>query len=133
MQDPALAFLDDGTVPPPGTPDEDLCYPCCFRDASELRLPGTERHRLTSMDAEDRAWQDISAAEEELRTREALASLKAGDESIPELLLTRLMERGMLTPDEAGEAAEDLAQQPRGHRLRDPCRRQAHRATGAAA
>jgi hypothetical protein len=39
VQHPALAFLDDGTIPPPGTPVEDCNFPCCYRDASEIRLP----------------------------------------------------------------------------------------------
>ena len=65
------------------------------------------------MDEED-AWRAISAAEEELRSEEALASLKPGDESIPELLLTRVMEREMLTRDEAGKAAEDWLSSPEG-------------------
>ena len=37
-----LATLDDGTPAPPGTPDGELCYPCVFRDASELRHAGRE-------------------------------------------------------------------------------------------
>jgi hypothetical protein len=32
-----LAQLEDGSAAPEGTPDEDLFYPVCFRDASELR------------------------------------------------------------------------------------------------
>ena len=32
-----LAVLDDGSPAPAGTADGDLLYPCCFRDASELR------------------------------------------------------------------------------------------------
>jgi hypothetical protein len=32
-----LAVLDDGTPAPAGTADGDLFYPCCFRDASEIR------------------------------------------------------------------------------------------------
>ena len=32
-----LATLDDGTPAPAGTADGDLFYPCCFRDARELR------------------------------------------------------------------------------------------------
>ena len=40
-----LATLRDGSPAPAGTADEDLFYPCCFRDASELRLgtAGEER------------------------------------------------------------------------------------------
>jgi len=38
-----LAMLDDGSPAPDGTADEDLFYPCCFRDASEIRpLTGGE-------------------------------------------------------------------------------------------
>ncbi|MGA2827139.1 MAG: hypothetical protein ABSF03_13585 [Streptosporangiaceae bacterium] len=32
-----LAMLDDGGPAPDGTADEDLFYPCCFRDGSEIR------------------------------------------------------------------------------------------------
>jgi hypothetical protein len=32
-----LAMLDDGSPAPAGTVDGELLYPCCFRDASELR------------------------------------------------------------------------------------------------
>ena len=32
-----LAMLDDGSPAPDGTADEDLFFPCCFRDASEIR------------------------------------------------------------------------------------------------
>jgi hypothetical protein len=32
-----LAMLEDGTPVPAGTADGDLFYPCCFRDASEIR------------------------------------------------------------------------------------------------
>ncbi len=32
-----LATLDDGSPVPAGTADGELLYPCCFRDASEIR------------------------------------------------------------------------------------------------
>ena len=32
-----LAMLDDGRSAPDGTADQDLYFPCCFRDASEIR------------------------------------------------------------------------------------------------
>jgi hypothetical protein len=32
-----LATLEDGQSAPAGTADDDLFYPCCFRDATELR------------------------------------------------------------------------------------------------
>jgi hypothetical protein len=32
-----LATLEDGSPAPAGTADEDLFFPCCFRDASEIR------------------------------------------------------------------------------------------------
>ena len=40
-----LARLDDGSPAPAGTADEDLFYPCCFRDGSEIRhaTDGEER------------------------------------------------------------------------------------------
>jgi hypothetical protein len=37
VEDRALATLDDGGPAPVGTADEDLSFPCCFRDASEIR------------------------------------------------------------------------------------------------
>ncbi len=40
MEAREVAVLEDGSQPPDGTPDDDLCYPICFRDSSELR-PGT--------------------------------------------------------------------------------------------
>jgi hypothetical protein len=33
-----LATLDDGSQAPAGSVDEDQFYPCCFRDANEIRL-----------------------------------------------------------------------------------------------
>ena len=40
-----LAMLGDGSPAPAGTVDEDLFYPCCFRDGSEIRraTDGEER------------------------------------------------------------------------------------------
>jgi hypothetical protein len=40
-----LATLDDGSPAPAKTADEDLFYPCCFRDGSEIRrdTDGEER------------------------------------------------------------------------------------------
>ena len=32
-----LAMLDDGRPTPDGTADQDLYFPCCFRDAGEIR------------------------------------------------------------------------------------------------
>ena len=37
VHDPALAVMEDGRVPPPGTPEQDLLYPVCYRDSSEIR------------------------------------------------------------------------------------------------
>jgi hypothetical protein len=37
VQDYSLALTEDGQVPLPGTPEEDLLFPCCFRDSSEIR------------------------------------------------------------------------------------------------
>jgi len=47
LQHPALAVMDDGTIPPPGTSDEECNFPCCYRDASEIRLlaPGSVMRR----------------------------------------------------------------------------------------
>jgi len=33
-----LAVLRDGRRAPRGTASRNLCYPCCFRDSSEIRL-----------------------------------------------------------------------------------------------
>jgi hypothetical protein len=32
-----LATLEDGRPAPDGTADDDLLFPCCFRDSSEIR------------------------------------------------------------------------------------------------
>ena len=37
-----VAELQDGTRAPEGTPEEQMHYPSCFRDASELRPQATE-------------------------------------------------------------------------------------------
>jgi hypothetical protein len=37
VEDRPLAVLDDGSPAPARTADEDLFYPCCFRDGSEIR------------------------------------------------------------------------------------------------
>lgn len=37
VQEPALAHLDDGTIPPPGTPPDECNFPVCYREASEIR------------------------------------------------------------------------------------------------
>ncbi len=37
VQDPTLAVMEDGQVPPTGTPEQELLFPCCYRDASEIR------------------------------------------------------------------------------------------------
>ena len=35
--DNRVAELEDGSRPPAGTPDDELYWPCCYRDSSELR------------------------------------------------------------------------------------------------
>ena len=40
IEDRRVAELEDGTPAPAGTPDEQLLFPMCFRDASELRQAG---------------------------------------------------------------------------------------------
>ena len=40
-----LATLEDGSPAPAGTAYEDFFYPCCFRDASEIR-PATDGDQL---------------------------------------------------------------------------------------
>jgi hypothetical protein len=37
----ALATLEDGRLAPAGTAEADLYYPCCFRDATEIRACAT--------------------------------------------------------------------------------------------
>lgn len=37
IQERSLAVLEDGSPAPDGTPDDDLYFPQCFRDSSELR------------------------------------------------------------------------------------------------
>jgi hypothetical protein len=39
IEDRRVAELGDGSPAPEGTPDEDLLFPQCYRDASELRKP----------------------------------------------------------------------------------------------
>lgn len=65
------------------------------------------------MNAED-AWRAISDAEEELRSQEFWAADQPGDESIPEIVITRLMEREMLTREQAGEAIQEFLGSPEG-------------------
>jgi hypothetical protein len=38
-----LATLEDGSPAPEGTPDDAMWFPCCFRDASEIKLAGGAR------------------------------------------------------------------------------------------
>lgn len=42
VEDRRLTELDDGSPAPDGTPDEDLLFHRCFRDASEIRVAGIE-------------------------------------------------------------------------------------------
>jgi hypothetical protein len=37
VQDRRLAELEDGTLAPDSTPDDDLLFPQCYRDSSEIR------------------------------------------------------------------------------------------------
>ena len=62
------------------------------------------------MDEED-AWRAISAAEEELRSEEAWEDYQPGD-GIPEVFITRLMEREMLTREDAGATAQQYLSHP---------------------
>ena len=63
-------------------------------------------------DSED-AWRAISDAEEELRTQEAWEDYQPGD-GIPEVFLTRIMERHMVTREEAGAMAQEWHGSPEG-------------------
>jgi hypothetical protein len=45
VQAPGLGRLDDDSIPPPGTPDDEMNFPCCFRDASEIKLTDLEDAR----------------------------------------------------------------------------------------
>jgi hypothetical protein len=38
VEDRTVAELEDGTTSPEGTPAEDFYWPCCYRDANEIRL-----------------------------------------------------------------------------------------------
>jgi hypothetical protein len=49
---PELAVMDDGSVPPPGTPDGEMLFPVVFRDSSEIRK--VDAHGRARMPAEDR-------------------------------------------------------------------------------
>jgi len=42
VYDERLAQLEDGSPAPAGTPGEDLRYPTCYRDSSEIREPQPE-------------------------------------------------------------------------------------------
>jgi hypothetical protein len=37
LTDRSVAEIEDGTPAPAGTPDEDLFYPMCYRDSSEIK------------------------------------------------------------------------------------------------
>jgi hypothetical protein len=37
-----LAVMDDGSPAPDGADEQDILYPCCFRDASEIRPQGAK-------------------------------------------------------------------------------------------
>ena len=64
---------------------------------------------------EETALLAISAAEEGLRTQEAQAvQYEPDDLSIPEVFIQRIMEREMLTRDEAGALAVDFLGSPEG-------------------
>jgi hypothetical protein len=43
VEDISVAVRKDGSKPTPRTPSNRLYYPVCFRDASEIRLPGSAR------------------------------------------------------------------------------------------
>jgi hypothetical protein len=44
IEDRRVAQLEDGSLAPAGTPDDDLLLPQCYRDSSELRpIPPTGR------------------------------------------------------------------------------------------
>jgi hypothetical protein len=40
VEDMSVAVRKDGSKPTPRTPQHRLYYPCCFRDASEIKLRG---------------------------------------------------------------------------------------------
>ena len=43
VQVPELARLEDGSPAPGGTPEDEAFFPCCYRDSSEIKLPGGAR------------------------------------------------------------------------------------------
>jgi hypothetical protein len=42
VQAPGLGHTEAGEIPAPGVPDDELFFPACFRDASEIREPQPE-------------------------------------------------------------------------------------------
>jgi hypothetical protein len=42
VQAPGLGRTEAGEIPGPGVPDDELFFPSCFRDASEIREPQPE-------------------------------------------------------------------------------------------
>jgi hypothetical protein len=53
VQEPALGRLDDGTIPPPGTPEDECNFPVCFRDASEIRPASPDIGELRAIFTQD--------------------------------------------------------------------------------
>ena len=56
IEDRRVAELADGTPASAGTPDEDLLFPMCFRDASERRQPGRRLCAHADLDGQGMHW-----------------------------------------------------------------------------
>jgi hypothetical protein len=56
IEDRRVAELEDGTPAPAGTPDDQLLFPMCFRDASELRPAGRRLCAHADLDAQGMHW-----------------------------------------------------------------------------
>jgi hypothetical protein len=56
IEDRRVAELEDGTPAPTGTPDDQLLFPMCFRDASELRHAGRRLCAHADLDGQGMHW-----------------------------------------------------------------------------
>ena len=56
IEDRRVAELEDGTPAPTGTPDDQLLFPMCFRDARELRHARRRLCAHADLDGEGMHW-----------------------------------------------------------------------------
>ena len=59
IEDRRAAELEDGTPAPAGTPDDQLLFPMCFRDASELRPAGRRLCAHADLDGQGMHWMEL--------------------------------------------------------------------------